>query len=65
MTIKPGLKFQVKNPYSVDKPNSRYEVIRVQGNVCVCTDLDSRFTIAMPVAFVKSKLGNINKKEKL
>lgn len=64
MRIKPGLRFQVKNPHPAAAAVSKYEVIRVEGNVCVCCDLDTRHFLAMPVSFVKRKISKPTKKEK-
>lgn len=63
--IRLGTKFTVKNQYRNSDSESEYEVIKVLKNVCVCVDLKTRQILAMPSRFVKSKLGNINKKEKL
>lgn len=65
MKLTPGTRFSVKNPYSLSTSESKYEVIRIQENVCFCLDLGTRFTIAMPVAYVKSKISSIKTKNKL
>ena len=63
--MKIGLRFKTPNPYTKGGPVSEYEVIRIEGNMCICYDLRTRHILAMPSKYVKEKLGNTNKKEKL
>lgn len=63
--MKAGLRFKAPNPHAKGGPVSEYEVLRLEGKMCVCYDLHTRQILAMPSKYVKEKLGNTNKKEKL